>query len=398
MRVLLFTGKGGAGTTTVAAATALHAARSGTKTLLVSTGAYRSIQTTLGVGLSREPAEVEPSLFAMHADPRSRADAPSHALRTSLQGLVDATAADPVLAQELTAIPGADDVLSLLELRDQVRDGPWDLLVVDCGPVAQALRLLALPEQLQWCLAHALPVDSRIARALRGSIDRGARGVPTRHSHDAVVDAVDRLASEVADVRAVLTDPAVSVRLVLTPEAVAVGETRRAATALALYGYRVDGIVTNRVLGAGDDPWRSSWAAAHEQRLADVRDSFSPVPVAVMPYLDAEPLGPDALAKLGPLLHASSDSDLLALPDTPAVMVVERSGHDLVLDLGLPFVDRRDVDLSRQGDELVIAVGEHRRRLALPAALRRCVAVGASLRSGRLRVRFEPDPSLWRPL
>ena len=398
MRVLLFTGKGGVGTTTVAAATAVHAARSGTKTLLVSTGSDRSVQATLGVPLSGEPAEVEPALFAMLADGRARADAPSHALRSCLQGLVDATAADPVLTQELTAIPGADDVLALLKLRDQVRDGPWDLLVVDCGPVAQALRLLALPEQLQWCLARALPIDSRIARALRGSIDGRPREAPPRDGHDAIVDSVDRLASEVADVRGVLTDPAVSVRLVLTPEAVALAETRRAATAVALYGYRVDGVVTNRVLGTGDDPWRSSWAAAHEQRLADVRDSYSPVPVAVVPYLDAEPLGPDALAKLGPLLHASSDSDLLALPDTPAVMVVERRGHELVLDLSLPLVDRRHVDLSRQGDELVIAAAEHRRRLALPAALRRCVVVGASLRSGRLRVRFEPDPALWRPL
>ena len=390
MRVLLFTGKGGTGTTTVAAATAVQAARSGTKTLLLSGGSAPSIEATLGVGVSGEPAEVEPALFAM----RPGAGVGSSALHVSVRALVDATRADPVVAEEPVAIPGAADVLALLELRDQVRTGPWDLLVLDGGPLAHALRLLALPEQLQWCLTHALPVESRIDRALGAAVAADGQG----RRHDPLVDAADRLASELAEVQAVLRDPALSVRLVLTPETVALAETRRAATAVALYGYPVDGVVANRVLSTGEDAWRSSWAYAHEQRMAEVRDTFAPLPVAVVPYLDAEPLGPDALATVGRLLHASDDGDLLTPPDAPPAMSVDRCGHELVLELTLPLVERRDVDLSRQGDELLIAVAGHRRRVVLPAALRRCVVTGASLRCGRLRVRFEPDPALWRSL
>ena len=396
MRVLLFTGKGGVGKTTTAAATAVHAARLGTKTLVLSADAAHSLQDVLGVELSGEPTDVEPGLSVMHIDPHARAHRSWTVVQDHLSRLVDAAGADPELAEEITAVPGAEDVLTLLELRDQVRSGPWDLLVVDCPATAETLRLVALPEMLRWCIARALPVETRIARALRPVLDP-ATGAPA--PDDVLVDTVQRLDAELAEVRSVLTDPATSVRLVLTPEAVVVAEARRAVTRLALYGHRVDGVIANRVVRAGQDPWRSAWAARHEERLSEIRESFSPTPVSLAPYLETEPVGPDALADLGRVLCADDDpSELLQPPGAPPLIAVERSGDEFVLELGLPLAERRDVDLSRRGDELVVAIGGHRRYLSLPSALRRCVVVGASLRSGRLRVRFEPDPAVWRPL
>lgn len=395
MRVLLFTGKGGAGKTTTAAATAVYAARRGTKTLVVSTDAAHSLGDALGAGLGSEPTEVEPGLFAQQVDARARAERSWRGIQEYLLALLETMGVEAVAAEELTVLPGAEEVLALLEVRDQVRTGPWDLVVVDCAPTAETLRLLALPEALSWYLATALPREKRFARAFRPVLDR-ASGLPL--PRDSVFDAVDRLHGELADVRSVLTDAATSVRLVLTPESVAIAEARRTLTSLALYGYAVDGAVANRVVPDGDDPWRAGWARAQAERLVEVRDSFSPVPVLTAPYLPGEPVGTDALAGFADALYGGVDDDPLAVADVPAPLVVERSGNEFVLELRLPLAERRDVDLARRGDELVVTVGGWRRHLSLPSALRRCVVVGASMRDGRLRVRFEPDPALWRPL
>lgn len=396
MRVLLFTGKGGVGKTTTAAATAVHAARRGTKTLVLSTDASHSLGDALGETLSSEPSEIEPALFAQQVDARARAERSWRGIQEYLITVLDALGVEPVAAEELTVLPGAEEVLALLELRDQVRTGPWDLVIVDCAPTAETLRLLALPEALSWYMARALPADKRFARALRPVLDRGV-GLPA--PPDSVFEAVTRLHNELADVRAVLTDLDTSVRLVLTPEAVVLAEARRTLTSLALYGYVVDGVVANRVvIPGGEDPWRSAWARAHTERLVEVRESFAPAPVAVCPYLDAEPVGADALAEVAGALYGEADCAPFAVPRGPAPVTVEQSGNEFVLELRLPLANRKDVDLGRRGDELVVSVGPHRRFLSLPSALRRCVVVGASLREGRLRVRFRPDPELWRPL
>jgi arsenite-transporting ATPase len=393
VRVLLFTGKGGVGKTTTAAATAVHAARRGTKTLVLSTDAAHSLGDAVGVALTGEPTEVEPGLFAQQVDVRARAERSWRGIQEYLLSVLGTLGVDAAAAEELTVLPGAEEVLALLEVRDQVRQGPWDLVVVDCAPTAETLRLLALPEALSRYVDAALP-DRRLMRALRPVVDR-TRAVPV--PQDSVLDAVERLHAELAEVREVLTAPGTSVRLVLTPESVVVAEARRTLTSLALYGYPVDGVVANRVVPDGDDPWRAAWARSQAARLVEVRESFAPAPVLVCPYLDAEPVGPDALAAVADRLYDGA-ADPLAPPDCPPPLRVERSGDEFVLELRLPLAERRDVDLARRGDDLVVTVGAHRRVLSLPSALRRCVVVGASLRDGALRIRFEPDPELWRPL
>jgi arsenite-transporting ATPase len=394
VRVLLFTGKGGVGKTTTAAATAVHAARRGTKTLVLSTDAAHSLADALGVALAGAPTEVEPGLFAQQVDVRARAERSWRGIQEYLLSVLGALGVDAAAAEELTVLPGAEEVLALLEVRDQVRDGPWDLVVVDCAPTAETLRLLALPEALARYVDTVLP-DRRLLRALRPVADRARGGVPV--PPEPVLDAVDRLHAELTEVRQVLTAPGTSVRLVLTPESVVVAEARRTLTSLALYGYPVDGVVANRVVPDGDDPWRAAWARSQAERLVEVRESFAPAPVLVCPYLDAEPVGPDALAAVAGRLYDGAP-DPLASPDCPPPLRVERSRYEFVLGLLLPLAERRDVDLARRGDDLVVTVGPHRRVLALPSALRRCVVVGASLRDGVLRIRFEPDPELWRPL
>ncbi|MFC5998937.1 ArsA family ATPase [Quadrisphaera sp. GCM10027208] len=395
MRVILLTGKGGVGKTTTAAATGLHAARRGTKTLVLSTDPAHSLADALGVPVGAEPTEVEPGLFAQHADPRTRMDRAWQGVREYLLGVLDAVGVEPVAAEELTVLPGVDDVLALLELRDQVRTGPWDLVVVDCGATAETLRLLALPESLSWYLDAAVPAERRIARAVRPVLER-AGGLPL--PSEAVLGAVDRLRRELTDVHAVLTAPTTSVRVVLTPEAVAVAEARRTLTSLALFGFAVDGVVVNRLVPDGADPWRSAWARTQAEQLSAVRAAVGSLPVVTGPYLPAEPVGVDALADLAGRLYpgGAAAGDPLAVASVPPPVQVQRDGQDFVLELRLPDARGEDVDLARDGDDLVVTVGPYRRHLTLPSALRRCDVQGAALRKGVLGVRFRPDPALWR--
>ena len=301
-RLLLFTGKGGVGKTTTAAATAAHASRCGVRTLVASADPAHSLGDALGAAVGHEPVEVAPRLFAQQVDARARGERSWSEVQRYLVAALSELGVDPLAAEELTELPGAEEVLALLEVRDQVVAGGWDLVVLDCAPSAETLRLLALPEVLTRYVRRLLPMERRIARVLTGTVRPVAAsltraGVPVPADH--VVEAAERLATELTGVQEVLRSPRTSVRLVTTAETVVLAETRRTWTSLALHGFRVDQVVANRVFLGGDDTWRQRWSAAQEAVLADADASFHPVPVLRAGYADAEPVGVAALAAFG---------------------------------------------------------------------------------------------------
>jgi arsenite-transporting ATPase len=391
-RTLLFTGKGGVGKTTVAAATALHSARRGHKTLVLSTDAAHSLADAFAMPLGAQPTEIETGLYGLQVDPRAQLDLHWRHLQHHLLAALDDLGVDRVAAEELTVLPAAEEVLALLELRDRVGEGRWDVVVVDCAPTAETLRLLALPEALDGYLRRALPVGRRVARAVRA----GSRG-----GADPVLASVNRLAAELGDVRGVLTHPATGVRLVLTPDSVVLAEARRTQTALGLFGYRVEAVVVNRLVPDGDDPWRAARAAGEREVLAAVAESFAPLPILVGPHTLTEPVGCPALAGVADDLYGPVGEPLrhdpLPVADQPPMTEVVAAGTGYELRLALPLAEKSQIDLSRRGDDLVVVVGAHRRVLGLPSGLRRCTVTGARLIEGVLRVEFEPDPDLWRP-
>ncbi len=385
MRTLLFTGKGGVGKSTVAAGTAALAAASGRRTLVLSTDAAHSLADAFGVPVGPEPTEVAERLHVQQVDAQLRFEQSWAEIQGYLLSVLDVAGLDPVAAEEMTVIPGAEEVLALLELRLHARSGDWDLVVVDCAPSAETLRLLALPEALGWYMQRVFPVERRVVKALKPVLSRAA-GVPM--PGDSVFDAVERLHAELDDVRAVLTGPDASVRLVLTPEAVVLAEARRSWTTLSLFGYRVDGVVANRVFPSeGADPWRAGWVRAQDAVLAEVAASFDGLPVWRSLYRPEEPVGVEALGALASDLYAGDDPFVTPTGDGP--FRVSRVASGSVLHLALPLVTRAEVDLARNGDELVVTVGSYRRLLTLPAALARHRVAGARVEQGELQVRFE---------
>ncbi|HEY0645699.1 MAG TPA: ArsA family ATPase, partial [Nocardioides sp.] len=277
MRIILFTGKGGVGKTTAAAGTATLAARDGARTLVLSTDAAHSLADAFGVPIGADPTPVADRLFVQQVDAQRRFERSWVDIQRYLLSVLDAAGVDPITAEELTVIPGAEEVLALLELREQVLSGDWDVVVVDCAPTAETLRLLALPEALGWYMDRVFPAERRIVKALRPVLAKAA-GVPM--PHDTVFDAVERLHRDLDEVRQLLSGPDASVRLVLTPETVVVAEARRSLTTLSLVGYRVDGVVANRVFPSeGADPWRAGWVRAQEAVMSEVAASFDGLPV-----------------------------------------------------------------------------------------------------------------------
>jgi arsenite-transporting ATPase len=401
VRVVLFTGKGGVGKTTTAAATAVQAARGGIKTLVMSTDAAHSLGDALGVDLSTavddpDPlVEVEPGLYALQLSA-------THSVRRSWRSVQDylltvfkALGVDPVVADELTELPGADEIVALLELRAQVESGPWELVVVDCAPTAETLRLLALPEALTWHLERLMPAQRGLLRTLRPAAE-AATGLPIPGLQ--VLETLRRWHESLRDIQSILTAETTSVRLVLTPERVVIAESRRTLTSLGLYGLAVDQIVVNRVFPEADQEstqatWLAGWNDAQQRGLSEVRHSFEPLPIVITPYLSHEPVGTDALAALAGARTGDIRDVLTTAPTLGMAVQPEDGGYRLTLPL--PLVTAAEVDLKRRDDELLVSVGDQRRVLSLPSVLRRCVVTGATVRNATLSVSFVPDERVW---
>jgi arsenite-transporting ATPase len=383
MRTLLITGPGGSGRTTVAAATALHAAAGGTRTLVLSADRTDSLGAALGVRTGAVPTRVTSALTAWRPDAAAgfRDDLAGFQDRAStVLDLLGASRLDP---EEVTPLPGAEELTLLRALRDAALAEAHDLLVVDLPPTPQALALLSLPEELRRYLRRLLPPERQAARALRPVLGRLA-GVPM--PAEWLYETTARWDMELAAVEAVLADRHTAVRLVAEPGPAGDDAVRDARLGLALRGLPVESLVANRVL-----PEQVADCALLAGLVAQQRK-----------YL-MEWGEPHTVAHLGRDPRGGDDLTALAVPGVnPAASPIEWPVADRLADDGvlvwhipLPGAIRDDLDLIRRGDELLVTAGPFRRIVALPSALRRCTVDGAGLRDGELRVRFAPDPALW---
>jgi arsenite-transporting ATPase len=386
VRVILFTGKGGVGKTTLAAATAARVAEHGAKTLVISTDTAHSLADAFETTVGGEPHEVAPGLYMGHVDAQRRLHQVWGDLQGYLASALGASGIDRLRAEELTVLPGAEELLALLEVREHALSGRWEAVIVDCAPTGETLRLLALPEALDRYLHRVLPSELKVVRALRPLLGP-AMGLPAPKPE--VWEAAEQLQIQLAEVQGVLQSPDTSVRLVLTPESVVVAEARRSFTQLALFGYRVDAVIANRVFEADGDDWRRGWAARQDRVLMEAVESFDPLPVQTAGYRQSEPVGAAALASLGRDVYGSSDP--LGGSDATEFMRITTilGGYEVMLRL--PLVDKSSLELTRVGDELAITVSGRRRLIAMPTALGRCSVQGARMDGDLLRVTFRPD-------
>jgi len=386
VRVLLFTGKGGVGKTTVAAATALAAAGSGARTLVLSTDAAHSLADSFDVPVGSTPTKVAPQLWAQQLDAAERFEEVWGDVQSYLVQVMGWAGVDAVEAEELAVLPGLDELFSLTDLLDHARSGAWELIVVDCAPTAETIRLLSLPDVLGWYMAKVFPATRRMARLARPILS-ALSGVPPV-AGDEVFAAVERLIDRLAGVRELLADTATtSLRLVVNPERMVVAEARRTATYLALFGYQVDAVVANRLLpDAVTDPWFKAWREAHAEHLAAIEEGFSPLPVLRAELADDEVVGEDRLRAFAHDLYGETDP-VAVMHQGRSLSVSRRDGLS-VLTMPLPFCDNDDLEVGRRDADLLVRVGPYRRAVSLPDSLQRRSVVGATLGDGCLHVDF----------
>ncbi|MEV0741629.1 ArsA-related P-loop ATPase [Streptomyces sp. NPDC050549] len=385
MRTLLITGPGGSGRSTIAAATAQAAAGTGTRTLLLGADRGDTLGAALGVPTGAAPVQVTEHLTAWRPDATESFRTDLTAFQNRASSALEVLGAARLDAEELTPLPGAEELALLRALRDAVLSEAYDLLVVDLPPTRHALALLALPEELRRYLRRLLPAERQAARALRPVLGRLA-GVPM--PSEWLYDTAGRWDVELAAVEAVLADRNTSVRLVAEPGPAGADAVRAAGLALALRGLRPDALVANRVLPESvEDTWLAGFNAQQRKTLDEWQGTYD---VRHVRHLGHDPRGTDDLAALAvPGVNATGST-----VEWPVTDELAEDGV-LVWHIPLPGAIRDELDLVRRGDELVVTVGQFRRIVPLPSALRRCTVAGAALREGELRIRFTPDPGLW---
>ncbi len=394
LRILLFTGKGGVGKTTVAAATAARAARLGHRTLVLSTDPAHSLADSFDLELGSEPTEVAPNLWAEQIDSQARLEANWRAIQDYVVSLLNWGGADVIEAEELSVIPGLDELFSLIDINRYHEQDRYDLLIVDCAPTAETLRLLSLPDALSWYIDRLFPSSRRIATVARPLLGRFGNLPPI--ASDAVFSAVERLYRNLERVRTLLAEPESStVRLVVNPEKMVVAEARRTYTYLSLFGYRVDAVVVNRLLPDDvTDPYFGKWKDIQADHFRTITESFSPLPILTCRLFDTEMVGLDRLHEVADTVYGQRDPAAV-LARTEPMRVAKEKGGGYALRVDLPFTDRDDLDVLRKGEELYVKVGGYKRNVLLPQALHSLEVVSATLRDGTLVVNFagpEPGP------
>jgi arsenite-transporting ATPase len=385
VRVLLFTGKGGVGKTTTAAATALGCARAGHRTIVLSTDPAHSLSDAFDLELGDLPVPITDGLWGQQLDTQARMEDTWQEIQAWLVEVFQWAGVAAIEAEELSVIPGLDEIFSLSDINGYADSGAWDVVVVDCAPTAETLRLLSLPEILRWYMDRVFPMSRKVNKVMSPLLGR-VTGLPV--PGDDVFGSASRFYDRLDGVRELLTDTErTSVRLVVNPERLVVAEARRTHTYLSLFGYRVDAVVANRLLpDVVSDPWFDEWKTRHAEHLATITEGFAPLPVLRAELAPHELVGIEALDAFGRTLYGDLDPAGLLHPGEPMEVVRRGAGYELTIEL--PFADKDDIELGRRDDELLIRVGSYRRALLLPDSLRRRPVGAASLRDGKLRVTF----------
>jgi arsenite-transporting ATPase len=383
-RTILYTGKGGVGKTSVAACTARRCADAGLRTLVISTDPAHSLSESLEVELSAEPKQAGERLWGQEVKAQEEMERHWSGVQEWLGELLIERGVDRISAEELTVPPGMDELLSLLRLQAQHDSGEWGAIIVDCAPTGETLRLLSFPDVARWWIEKVFPMERQILAAAR-PIARSLLDIQL--PSQAVFADIQRLSKNLIAMNEILRDRAHStIRLVMNPDRMVIGEAMRTFTYLNLYGYLTDAVIVNRVFPADVGDYFAGWRRVQEEHLELVESAFAPVPVLCAPYFDQEVVGPRMLDRLADALFEGHEA--AAVLHEALTQELEVLADGARLRLALPFARKGDISLKKIGLELIVGVDGQRRTIMLPSALAAFDPVGATFENGELEVSF----------
>jgi arsenite-transporting ATPase len=388
LRIILYTGKGGVGKTSVAAATALKAARSGKKVLVMSTDPAHSLSDAFDEEVGAEPKEMATGLFAQEMDHGLMLEEYWAEIQEYMTTFFEWQGADSLMAEELTMLPGIDELFGLLMVRRHHEEAFYDALILDAAPTGETLKLLSLPDQMSWYVEKVFPVQRRVASVVRPFARRARLSALPPLPEDSFFGALQRFYEMVIGVADILTNAErTSVRLVVNAEKMVIAEARRAYTYLNLYDYAVDAVVVNRLLpDSVSDPYFEKWREAQERHMRTIESSFSPIPIFKAPLFDREMYGLEALEALAEEVFDEEEPLSSFFQGTAHEIAKSNGGYEVVLNL--PLAEKESVDLSKRGAELLVRVGGYKRNVLLPDSMAHLKAAGAKFEGDKLRVRL----------
>jgi arsenite-transporting ATPase len=386
-RTILYTGKGGVGKTSVAACTARRCASNGLRTLVISTDPAHSLAESLGAPLGADPVQVDGRLWGQEVHAQDEMERHWSGVQEWLGELLMERGIDRISAEELTVPPGMDELFSLLRLQAHDESGEWDAIVVDCAPTGETLRLLSFPDVARWWIEKVFPMERQILAAAR-PIARSLLDIPL--PSQAVFADIQRLSENLIAMNEILRDSSrCTVRLVMNPDKMVIGEAMRTFTYLNLYGYVTDAVIVNRVFPHDVGDYFAAWRRVQEEHLALVRSAFDPVPVLTAPYFDQEVIGEAMLDRLADALFDGRDAAEVLYDKVTQELSVGESGASV--RLALPFAEKGDISLKKVGLELIVGVDGQRRTILLPGTFAGFEPVSASFEDGALEVKFDGE-------
>jgi arsenite/tail-anchored protein-transporting ATPase len=389
-RTILYTGKGGVGKTSVATATARRCAAQGLRTIVLSTDPAHSLAESLETAVGGRPTDVGGGLYAQQIQAQDELERHWSGVQRWLGGILMERGVDRIAAEELTVPPGGDELFSLLALKAHHESGDWDVIVVDCAPTGETLRLLSFPDAAQWWLDKVLGRERALLAAAR---PLARTFLDLQLPDERAFAEIQSLVANLVAMHDLLRDAEhASIRLVMTPDRMVIAEAMRTFTYLNLYGYVTDAVVVNRVFPDEVGSYFGAWREVQAEQLELVESGFAPVPVLRAPYFEREVLGAEMLDRLGDALFAGRDPAAVLHGRVTQELSLHDGGAELRLDL--PFVSKGDVSLKKIGLELVVRVDGHKRTILLPGAMAAHRPSSATLTDGALVVGFtEQEPA-----
>jgi arsenite-transporting ATPase len=384
-RIILYTGKGGVGKTSVAAATALRCADLGYRTVVVSTDAAHSLADSFDLPLGPEPTQIRPNLWGQEIDVLHQMDKYWGNIQQYMSTVLSWKGVDDLVAEELSVFPGMEELASLLQIVHLHDDCDYDVIIIDCAPSGATLQLLSMPHVGTWYMERMFQIGKKTAR-LSGPLLQAVTGLPI--PGDEVFDSMENLHTQLQRMEALLTDPQKSsVRLVLNPEKMVIKEAQRTFTYLNLYGYVTDAVISNRLIPSRvQDSYFDSWRDSQEKYSRIVEEAFAPLPILQVPLFEQEVVGEVMLGRMAQAIYG--DVDPTKVYFVSPVQEVQKADGGYRLSLPLPLVEQGDINLTRSGDELIVHIGNHKRNIILPRALVSLDVLSARYEEDKLVITF----------
>jgi arsenite-transporting ATPase len=385
MRIIIYTGKGGVGKTSVAAATAVKSAQRGLKTLVVSTDPAHSLGDSFDIKLSNEPVEISENIWAQEIDTIHEVEEGWGKIQKYLTELFMAKAVKDITTEELTVFPGMEDLLSLLRILKYYKEGIFDVIIVDCAPTGETLALLSFPEMLRWWMEKLFPLKKKAVRIV-GPVVGPILGIPMPSGQ--VLDEIDNMYYQLDEMKKIFSDrDTTSIRIVVNAEKMVIKEAQRSFTYLNIYDFNIDAVIVNRVIPENvTDDYFKVWKDIQRKYKTDIIESFSPIPVYYAPLFETEVVGMTMLGRMAE--EVFKDEDPVAIKYNGRAQKVDKDGEDYILAIPMPFVDKKDLSLNRKGDQLIVKAGSIKRNITLPRTLLGFSITKATFEDEMLKIRF----------